>query len=61
LFIDDGYERYLIEGTFEPGTEWQVAGNLSGSTILPDTAVPVEITAGSVTEHIRKVRDSLNP
>jgi len=61
VFIDDGHDRYLIEGTFPPGTEWQVTGNLSGSTILPDTALPVEITAGSVTEHIRKVRDHLNP
>lgn len=61
LFIDDGRERYLIEGNFPPGTEWQVAGNLAGSTILPDTAVPAEITAEHVMEHLRKFRDSLNP
>ena len=60
LFIDDGRDRYLIEGTFDAGTEWQVTGTLCGSTILPDTAVPLEITTGSVTEHIRKVRDSRN-
>jgi replication factor A1 len=42
-FIDNGTERYLIEGDFPHGSEVQVTGILSGSRIIPESVQPVEI------------------
>lgn len=39
-FIDNGTERYLIEGEYPAGTEIAVTGMLAGSRIVPGTAVP---------------------
>jgi len=39
-FIDNGTERYLIEGDYPPGSEISVTGMLSGSRLIPGTAVP---------------------
>jgi replication factor A1 len=41
-FIDNGTERYLVEGDYPAGTEIAVTGVLAGSRIIPDTAVPAE-------------------
>lgn len=41
-FIDNGTERYLIEGEYPIGAEIAVTGMLAGSRILPDTAVPAK-------------------
>jgi len=57
LFIDNGTDRYLIEGSFPVGNEVQVTGILSGSRIIPDAVVPVGITAETVLAHIRQFRD----
>jgi len=59
-FIDDGKDRYLIEGSFPEGSEVQVTGTLSGSRIIPDTVVPVDIRAETVMAHLKSFRDSLN-
>jgi len=42
-FIDNGTERYLIDGEFPHGAEMQVTGILSGSRIIPDHVQPVEL------------------
>ena len=39
-FIDNGTERYLITGEYQPGAEIAVTGVLAGSRIIPATAVP---------------------
>jgi replication factor A1 len=59
LFIDNGYERYLVEGTFAHGTEVTVTGILSGSRILPEHAGRIAPEAGSVLERIRRFREGL--
>jgi replication factor A1 len=41
-FIDDGNERYLIEGEYPAGAEIAVTGVLAGSRIIPETSVPAE-------------------
>jgi replication factor A1 len=42
MFIDNGIERYLIDGEFPAGSEMRITGVLSGSRIIPDTAEPAE-------------------
>ena len=59
LFIDNGSERYLIEGTFTHGSEVTVTGLLSGSRILPETVEPVVLDAGSVLKKVLQFQDQL--
>jgi replication factor A1 len=47
-FIDDGTERYLIEGEFPAGSDMRITGVLSGSRIIPKTVEPVEKTPEEV-------------
>ena len=54
LFIDDGTNRYLIDGNFSSGRDLRVSGVLSGSRIIPCQSEPVELTVEAVTEHIRR-------
>ena len=42
MFIDNGTERYIIEGEFPAGSGMRVTGVLAGSRIIPDTAEPAE-------------------
>ncbi|MDD1699515.1 MAG: OB-fold nucleic acid binding domain-containing protein [Methanoregula sp.] len=42
-FIDNGTERYIIEGNLKHGTEVQVTGILSGNRITPSNVQPVEV------------------
>jgi replication factor A1 len=42
-FIDNGAERYLIEGDFPHGIEMQVTGTLSGSRIIPEDARTIDL------------------
>jgi replication factor A1 len=42
-FIDNGTERYLIEGDLPHGAEMQVTGIRSGSRIIPEHVQPVEL------------------
>jgi len=57
IFIDNGKDRYLIEGSFPEGTEVHVSGILAGSRILPDSVQPEEISAETVLAHIRQFRE----
>jgi replication factor A1 len=60
-FIDDGKDRYLIESSFPSGTEVEVAGTLSGSRIIPDKVVPVDLKAEDVMTRLQKFIDLLTP
>jgi replication factor A1 len=59
LFIDNGEERYIIEGDFPHGSEMKVSGTLSGSRIIPGTAEPVVIRPEDVMAHLQRFRDGL--
>jgi replication factor A1 len=59
LFIDNGHERYIIEGDFPHGSEMKVSGTLSGSRIIPGTAEPVTIMAEDVMAHLQRFRNEL--
>jgi replication factor A1 len=60
-FIDDGKERYLIDGSILPGIVVEVTGVLSGSRIIPEKIVPVEIKAEDVITRLQKLMDGLSP
>lgn len=60
LFIDNGSERYLIEGSFSHGSEVAVTGVLTGSRITPHQAGQVVVDAGSVLRHVREFQETLN-
>ncbi|OPX64900.1 MULTISPECIES: nucleic acid-binding protein [unclassified Methanoregula] len=59
VFIDNGSERYLIEGTFVHGTEIKVRGILSGSRIIPEQTEHVVPDAATVLADLRKFREEL--
>lgn len=59
-FIDNGRERYLIDGDFPAGTELQVNGTVRGSRILPDEMIPVAVTPETVTAHIASLKKALD-
>jgi replication factor A1 len=59
LFIDNGSERYLIEGTLTHGSEVTVTGLLSGSRIIPERVEPVASDAESVLRDVRQFQDNL--
>lgn len=59
LFIDNGSERYLIEGAFAHGTEVRVTGLLSGSRIIPEHSELVEPDTDSLFDNIRQFREEL--
>lgn len=58
-FIDNGRERYLIEGNFAHGTEVFVSGTLTGSRIIPEKVEPVELKAEEMLVKIRQFRESI--
>ena len=60
-FIDDGKDRYLIDGDFPAGTELQVTGILAGSRIIPEGVVPVEISTVDLLARIHKIREGPEP
>jgi hypothetical protein len=59
LFIDNGSERYLIEGTFTHGSEVTVTGLLSGSRILPQLVEEVALDSESVLQNVLQFQDEL--
>jgi replication factor A1 len=59
FFIDNGSERYLMEGTFTHGSEVAVTGLLSGSRIIPEQVEPVVLNAESVLRNVRQFQDEL--
>jgi len=52
-FIDNGTERYLIEGNLPHGAEMRVIGILSGSRIIPECIQPVELRPEILLEELR--------
>jgi replication factor A1 len=59
LFIDNGSERYLIDGSFTHGSEVTVTGLLTGSRIIPETVEPVVPDAETVLRSVLQFRDEL--
>jgi replication factor A1 len=59
LFIDNGSERYLIEGTFTHGSEVTVTGLLSGSRIIPEQVEQVVLDTESVLRNVLQFQDEL--
>jgi hypothetical protein len=59
FFIDNGSERYLIEGPFTHGSEVTVTGLLSGSRIIPERVEPVVLDAESVLRNVRQFEEEL--
>jgi replication factor A1 len=59
LFIDNGTERYLIEGIFTHGAEVKVTGLLAGSRIIPEQSEPVVLDTESVLKNVQQFRDQL--
>lgn len=59
LFIDNGSERYLIEGTFTHGSEVIVTGHLLGSRIIPEQVEQVVPDARSVLQSVLRFQDEL--
>ena len=60
-FIDDGKERYLIDGSIPPGIEVEARGILSGSRIIPEKIVPVDVKAEDVIAGLQKLMEGLSP
>jgi len=60
-FIDNGAERYLIEGNFPHGAEMRVTGILSGSRIIPEHVQPVELKLETLLLEIRGFVKELTP
>ena len=58
-FIDNGTDRYLIEGSFPHGTGLKVSGLLKGSRIIPTQTEPVVLKPGDVLEHLQKFKEGL--
>jgi replication factor A1 len=58
-FIDNGTDRYLIEGSFPHGTGLAVAGLLKGSRIIPERAEPVVLKPEDVLAHLQRFNESL--
>ena len=52
-FIDNGTERYLIDGDLPHGAEMRVTGTLSGSRIIPECIQPVELMPETLLEELQ--------
>jgi replication factor A1 len=59
FFIDNGGERYLIDGSFTHGSEVTVTGHLSGSRITPEKVEQVVPDAAAVLRNVQQFRDRL--
>jgi replication factor A1 len=59
LFIDDGRDRYLIDGNFTHGTEVRVTGILTGSRIIPEQVEPVVLMPDDLLAGFQKFREAL--
>ena len=58
-FIDDGTDRYLIEGGFAEGSRMRVTGILSGSRIIPEQIEPAGMNPDAILAQIRSFRERL--
>ncbi len=53
-FIDNGTDRYLIDGSYPHGTGLTVSGRLKGSRIIPEQTIPVVLNPDEVLAHLQK-------
>jgi replication factor A1 len=60
-FIDNGTERYLIDGDFPHGIEMQVTGTLSGSRIIPEDARTIDLKPEPVRVQLQSFIQELDP
>ena len=58
-FIDNGTDRYLIDGSFPHGTGLKVTGLIKGSRIVPTQAEPVVLKRDEVLAHLQRFNESL--
>jgi len=58
-FIDDGTDRYLIEGNFPHGSNVRVSGMLLRNRIHPRQSEPVERTTDEIIAHISQFHELL--
>ncbi|HUH79617.1 MAG TPA: nucleic acid-binding protein [Methanoregula sp.] len=56
LFIDNGKERYIIDGEFPHGAEMRVTGTAAGDRITPRGAVPAGHSYDEVIAHLERLR-----
>lgn len=61
FFIDDGKDRYLIEGEFIHGSEVTVTGTLTGSRILPEEVKPATLIHENILAEIQQFCTKLQP
>jgi len=61
FFIDDGKDRYLIEGEFIHGSEVTVTGTLTGSRILPEQVKQVSLVHEDILAGIQQFCKKLQP
>jgi replication factor A1 len=59
-FIDDGTERYLIDGNLPHGSELQVTGILSGNRITAEHIQPVDLKPETLLVQLRGLIEELN-
>jgi replication factor A1 len=58
-FIDNGTDRYLVDGSFPHGTGLKVTGLIKGNRIIPTLAEPVVLKPDEVLAHLQKFKESL--
>lgn len=59
-FIDNGTERYLIDGNLPHGVEMQVTGTLSGSRIIPEHTQIIDLEPEPILMQIHEFIEELN-
>ena len=59
-FIDNGTERYLINGDFPHGSEMQVTGILSGNRIIAESTQAVDLKPENLLIQLRGLIEELN-
>ncbi|MCX6689815.1 MAG: nucleic acid-binding protein [Methanoregula sp.] len=56
-FVDNGTDRYLVEGNFPHGSHIRISGMLSGNRIQVLQSERVERTADEITSHITRLQE----
>jgi replication factor A1 len=59
-FIDDGRDRYLVDGDFTHGSIVRITGMLSGNRIVPVQSETVECTTSDVMARIARLREQID-
>jgi hypothetical protein len=61
LFIDNGKDRYLIEGELSHGSEVTVTGTLTGSRITPEQVKPATLIQEDILAEIQQFVKKTQP